>query len=209
MKITKYLHSCLLLEQEGTYILVDPGEYTYASALLPVESLKQLDYIVITHSHADHFSMPFVLELVAKFPSVKIISTSEVATILLEKSIPVSTKSDDLVIVSLLPHERLFDKNIPENIQVNIAGILSHPGDSFRSIKTNKVFALPMQGPWGSLVQAMNLAITLKPQYIIPIHDWHWKDEFKKDMYLRCAGFLAHYGITFFALEDGKEITIQ
>lgn len=208
MKITKYIHSCLLLEHDGMTVLVDPGSYTLASNIFPIETLQTLDYIVITHSHLDHFSLPFVQALVRKFPEVTIVTTGELVTVLYTHTIVASGASDAVISLSRIPHEALFDSAIPENVQADIFGFLSHPGDSFHATTTKKVFALPMQAPWGSLVEAMQLVARLKPEYVVPIHDWHWKDDFKRAMYQRCTEYLATLGIIFISLEDGVSVDI-
>ena len=60
MKITKFLHSCLLVENQGTTILTDPGFYTYRENILPLDKITRIDYIAITHEHEDHLYIPFL-----------------------------------------------------------------------------------------------------------------------------------------------------
>ncbi len=69
MKITKFVHSCLLVEAEGKVILVDPGDFSWGSGTFDIVKLNQLDKIVITHEHSDHFCEPFVKALAEKFPA--------------------------------------------------------------------------------------------------------------------------------------------
>jgi len=68
MKISKHIHSCLLVEDEGKTILIDPGKYSYDEKALNVVSLEKLDMIAITHQHSDHMYIPLIKEIVAMFP---------------------------------------------------------------------------------------------------------------------------------------------
>ena len=53
IKITWYSHACLLIETEGTKLLVDP--FITGNPLSPVDANEvQTDYILISHGHADH-----------------------------------------------------------------------------------------------------------------------------------------------------------
>ena len=49
MKITKFGHSCLLVEENGVRILFDPGSYSTAQ-----NDVKNIDVVLITHEHSDH-----------------------------------------------------------------------------------------------------------------------------------------------------------
>jgi L-ascorbate metabolism protein UlaG (beta-lactamase superfamily) len=51
MKITKFGHACLELEENGQLLILDPGFYTQ-----PIENRTDVQAIVITHIHDDHCS---------------------------------------------------------------------------------------------------------------------------------------------------------
>ena len=61
MKVSKHLHSCLLVEDDaGPVALLDPGNYTLEESALPVDELSRLDFVLITHEHQDHMSVPLI-----------------------------------------------------------------------------------------------------------------------------------------------------
>jgi L-ascorbate metabolism protein UlaG (beta-lactamase superfamily) len=74
MKITKFIHSCLIVEIENKNILLDPGSYTAEENALNIEEIDTLDYLLITHEHQDHMHLPFVKQIVKKFPEIKVMS---------------------------------------------------------------------------------------------------------------------------------------
>ena len=69
MKISKHLHSCLLAEEAGKIILIDPGNYTFEEKALDIGKLEKLDFLLITHEHQDHIYLPFLKIIFEKFPS--------------------------------------------------------------------------------------------------------------------------------------------
>lgn len=208
MTITKYLHSCLLIEEDNKTILLDPGQYTYEAKVLDLGKLNKLDYLIITHEHFDHFFLPFVKEFVAKFPQVKIISNQSVVDLLQKENIHASYTGNDFVQTEEVPHEKLFDKAPPPNVKFTLFSKLTHPGDSFHFDTTTDILAMPIQAPWGSLVQAVEKIMELKPKVVIPIHDWHWKDDVRKGFYERLTEYFKPQGIELKGLETGEMIQV-
>src|SRR5579864_2125034 len=98
MKITKFVHSCLLVEGnletgEARNILIDPGQFSWESGLIDLNKLPQVNRILITHEHQDHFYLPFVQALKEKFPDAKIITNPNVVKILKDAHISSQTTS--------------------------------------------------------------------------------------------------------------------
>ena len=197
MKISKYVHSCLLIEEQDKTILIDPGNYTAEEKALNVSRLEKLDFILITHEHEDHMYIPLIQELVSKFPEVRLISNSSVAAILEEEGFPVSTEENDFIVKKDVSHEKLLGGVVLQNTLFHLFGKLTHPGDSLQFDSTKEILALPIQAPWGSMVQAIEKAAELKPKVVIPIHDWHWSEKARKRLYGMAADYLREKGIDF------------
>ena len=208
MKITKYVHSCLLVETSDRVALFDPG--MMSEAALDVDKLTRLDDIFITHEHGDHKSIPLLKKLIAKFPAVRITSTEEVIKQLAAEGIKATTTPPDGVVFFDSPHESvkpLF--NEPQEIGIHYLDKLSHPGDSHSFHETKAILALPITAPWGSSIRALNLALELKPQHVLPIHDWHWRDEAREQTYSMFQRILGEQGITFHPLQTGQPVDID
>lgn len=210
MKITKLVHACLLVEMPAPVnrtALFDPGVYS----TVDVDSLEYLDDIIITHSHADHFSIDLVKSLVAKFPDVHITAPDEVVTQLNAESIPATSAASEGIAFFSSPHEAirpLFEADPPQEIGVHYLDVLSHPGDSHSFVETKSILALPVQAPWGSTVDAAKLALELKPKYVIPIHDWHWSDAARETLYAGLEKRFAEQGITFIKAINGEPFVL-
>lgn len=83
-----------------------------------------------------------------------------------------------------------------------------HPGDSFDFKTSSEILTLPITAPWGSTTRAVEKAMELKPKVIIPIHDWHWKDEAWKQFYSLLQGVFEKEGIDFKKLENNQIIEV-
>lgn len=208
MKISKHIHSCLLVEDGWKTILIDPGNYTFEEDGLDVKKLDKLDMILITHEHLDHVYPPLIKKILEKFPEIKIYSNGAVKNVLAKDGIKTETMGDEIFSVVSAPHELLLGGRTVENTLFNIFGKLTHPGDSLKFEKTLDVLALPIQAPWGSFVSSVEKAVLLKPKIVIPIHDWHWKDAARRKMYDQAKNYLAEKGIEFCGLEVGEELIV-
>lgn len=213
MKITKFVHSCLLVEMPepvNRTALFDPG--TFSEEALDVEKLEFLDDIIISHQHQDHMSIPLIRQLVGKFPEVRVTAPKDAAAILNAEGIKASSEPGQGIEFFKSPHEKLrpmMDVDPPDEIGVHYLGLLSHPGDSHSFKESKAVLALPMQAPWGSTRRAIELALKLKPDYILPIHDWHWSDQARRGAYDNYEKIFAEHDIKFYKLKTGQPIVID
>jgi L-ascorbate metabolism protein UlaG (beta-lactamase superfamily) len=212
MKITKYVHSCLLVEMPepiNRTALFDPGDFSVGA--LDIDALKFLDDIIITHGHSDHFNLSFIQKLVAKFPSVHITAPPEVVESLAAANIEASSQASDGIVFFDSPHEVIkpfYAYDPPQEIGVHYLDTLSHPGDSHNFHQTMPILALPVQAPWGSTNNAVKLGLTLKPKYILPIHDWHWSEEARAASYSLMEQVFAGEGIVFLKLQTGVPVVL-
>jgi L-ascorbate metabolism protein UlaG (beta-lactamase superfamily) len=209
LTVTKFVHACLLVETPDRAALFDPG--TLSTPNIDIDKLTRLDDIFITHEHGDHKDIPFIKRLVAKFPDVRITTTGEVVKQLAGEGIKAGDQPSEGVVFFDSPHESvapLFGQP-PEEIGIHYLDVLSHPGDSHSFRETKAVLALPVAAPWGSTIKALNLALELKPKFVLPIHDWHWRDEAREQSYGMFERILGEQGITFFKLQTGQPVEIN
>ncbi|HET7630571.1 MAG TPA: MBL fold metallo-hydrolase [Candidatus Saccharimonadales bacterium] len=210
MKITKLVHSCLLIETPERVGLIDPGNFS-AQAITNL-SLSRLDDILITHEHGDHMDIDIIKDLLSEFPAVNIIAPDEAAQKLQAAGIETATdKLIDGVETFDSPHESvapLFGQP-PQEYGYHYLDKLSHPGDSHSFSETKAILALPVSAPWGSTIKAINLGLELKPKYVIPIHDWHWNDQARASLYDKMAVAFEDNGINFIKPDNGQAFEID
>lgn len=209
MKFTKFVHACILVETPDRVAVFDPG--SFSKQAFDVSKLERLDDIFITHEHGDHYSLPLIKKFVEKFPRVRITSTPSVVAKLQAAGIQASSEPPQAVTFFNSPHEDvapLFDQP-PQEIGIHFQNVFSHPGDSHSFTETKEILALPMTAPWGSSIRALNLALELKPRHVLPIHDWHWRDEAREQSYNSFERVLGEQGITFHKLRTGEPVEID
>jgi len=212
MKITKFVHSCLLVEMPSPVnrtVVFDPGVFS----TLDPGKLEYLDDIFITHGHADHMAPELIRKLQAKFPKVRITAPADARQQLEQAGVAnVSSEAPDGVRFFSAPHEPIrpyFPSDPPEEFGYHYLDMLSDPGDSHSFHETMPILALPVTAPWGDVVEATKVALELKPKFVLPIHDWHWRDEARQGLYETLEERFEDAGITFLKLVDGEPVVID
>lgn len=209
MKVTKYTHSCLLIERKGTNILIDPGTYSSESEALQKADLPKLDYVFITHIHNDHLDSDWLSKSLADFGNPRVAGNPSVVSELKKAGIEATSELPGFAAKHEWPHEELpWGSQAPPNWGFTFFDTLTHPGDSLRFDTTASTLALPVQAPWAHIKQAIESALTMKPQTIIPIHDWHWKDEARLNFYKKTKTYLDDMGVGFIEAEDGVSFEV-
>src|ERR1700756_5778879 len=68
MRLTKYEHACVVLEKDGTSIVIDPGSFSPGAA----EIIAGADAILLTHEHMDHVNEAAVNAALAARPDLRV-----------------------------------------------------------------------------------------------------------------------------------------
>lgn len=210
MKITKYEHACLLVEDEGKKLVIDPGNFS-ASLGVP----ENVVAIVITHAHMDHLDKTYLEQLLNANPAAKIFSTESVATELTDNPVTVVRAGDEQQIEPFLLHffggqHALIHESIPraENIGVMVNNTLYYPGDSLvkPDSKSVPVLALPINAPWMRIGEAMDFLTAIKPRRVFPTHDSLMSADGYGIHDRLVGGLAASIGSEYIHLEPGQSI---
>jgi L-ascorbate metabolism protein UlaG (beta-lactamase superfamily) len=207
--IQKLADSCVRVEIGGHIALLDPGFYTWEQDELDLASMPAPDRLLITHNHTDHLSIEFVQALVEAYPAMEIETNEDVAAVVGKAGINATTESASWTVQFTAPHERTPMGSQPQNVGFLVAEVFAHAGDSYTFDAAPAVLALPLSPPWGSTTEAVELAKRLKPQYVVPIHDWHLGERGKKWLYDMTRRVLAEEGITVLPLDDFETVTVE
>ena len=176
MKITKYGHACLLVEENGVRFLLDPGSYSSG-----FEGLTELDAILITHEHADHLVIDKVKELLEHNPGAMVITDEASAAQLAEAGVKTTTVHEGdkhdvkgVEVVAVGSKHAIIHPTIPQAVNVGylIAGSFFYPGDALTVPPGKvKILALPSVAPWSKISETIDYLLEVKPQIAIPVHD--------------------------------------
>lgn len=211
MKLTKFVHSCVLVEHDGKAVLFDPGIFSWNSGLIQVASMPMLDAVVVSHKHQDHCAEPFVRELAKTFPDAHWFAPSDLHDDLKSWGVTQVTNQSGDDIETTEGNHALVDPVAPQvqNLVSHWNGLVTHPGDSHEFSETKDVLLLPIQAPWGTTIRAVQLAQELQPKFIVPIHDWMWRDEWRESSYDRLVQLFEDSSVTFLRPIDGQTIEVE
>lgn len=172
MKVTKFEHSGFLIEENGRGLLIDPVEF---EKTLP--NIDNLDAIVVTHKHGDHFQPAVIDRIRAANPNVVIFTTNDnVAAIAGAKAV----EAGDVIEAGEFrleffskTHAEIVPGMIPcENIGVVINRLFAHLGDSLDYPKEEvEAIAVASAAPWLKMFEAMEYITKAKAKIFIPCHD--------------------------------------
>lgn len=176
MNITKYEHACLVLEEEGKKLVIDPGEYT--STFGPLEDIVA---VVITHQHPDHFLAKHVQSIITANPEVQVFMPADTkAQFADEHAVAVTGGEEKLIHPFTLKffgenHHVIEPSMTPiNNVGVLVNDTLYYPGDSFTVPVTDAVIgalAVPASAPWFKMADAMEFIRAIRPRSCFMTHD--------------------------------------
>ncbi len=178
MKITKLGHCALVIEHKGKKIMTDPGSYTVDTQI----EVRDLDFILYTHEHQDHFHLESLKEIIKNNPNVKIFANISVGDLLEKENIPytlvqhkdITMLGDEIVLEGIGEKHALMHSSIPlsDNIGFFVDKRLWYPGDAFTPHDREvEILALPVSGPWMKISEAIDYALQIKPKKVFPVHD--------------------------------------
>ncbi len=174
MRLTKLEHACLILEKDGHKLVVDPGSFT-----APLVDLHDVDAVVVTHEHADHWTPDQLTHLLATNPDATVYGPSGVATAAEGFDVHVVADGDTVEVgpFTLAFHgsrHAVIHESIPviDNVGVLVDGSLFYPGDQFTVPPVPvDVLATPVGAPWLKVSEVIDYVAAVKPRLAFPTHE--------------------------------------
>jgi L-ascorbate metabolism protein UlaG (beta-lactamase superfamily) len=213
MRLTKFGHSCLLVEDQGARLLLDPGTLSGR-----FEGLEGLTAILYTHQHNDHLDPDRVRRLLDGNPGVRVVSDEGSVEQLGQAGADVEVvhEGDDLelggVRVRALGRDHAMlhpDAPIVPNVGYLVGGRLFHPGDAFTPPgQPVEVLAVPTAAPFMKLAEAIDYLREAGPRVAVPIHEKMLSEAGVGLHYRQLKALGARDTVTFRVLDDGQPVDL-
>lgn len=206
--IRRLSDSCLLVTTDAGTTLFDPGFHTFDAGKIDLDSIGDVQRVLITHEHGDHVKPEFVRWLVDRGTDVAVHANQAVATLLAPHDIEVTIDDPEGISHEDVIHETIPNGTAPDNRSYTIDGVLTHPGDSYQPTTTAPVLALPLLVPWGSTTASVQFARRLSPTHVVPIHDFYTSPQGRQFVVGMAKNVLAGDGIEVVPLDWGDHFTV-
>jgi L-ascorbate metabolism protein UlaG (beta-lactamase superfamily) len=208
MRLTKLGHSCLLVEEGGARLLLDPGTLSGG-----FEELEGLTAVLFTHQHPDHLDQERLRGLLDRNPRARVISDQGSAEPLGQAGVEVEVVADGQeldvggvgVRVAGRDHAVIHpDIPVVPNVGYLVGGRLFHPGDAFTEPgQPVEVLAVPAAAPWLKVSEPIDYLRAVRPKVAVPVHDQVLSDAGRSIHYRQLEQLGAKGGGTLRSLDDG------
>ncbi|HEY8701527.1 MAG TPA: MBL fold metallo-hydrolase [Arthrobacter sp.] len=218
MKLTKYTHACVRLEQDGRVLVLDPGTFSETN-----EALHGAQAVLITHEHGDHIDVPAVVNALRRMDGLTVFAPAGVAANLRAEAPGAAARINTVEpgtsfqaagfsVRSFGGQHALIHPQIPvvPNIGYLVDGNVYHPGDSFIipdgiSVRT---LLVPIHAPWNKASEVVDFVIGVRAPRAFQLHDGLLNEMGLKMVEAHVTRLGAKYGTEFTHLSAGETVEV-
>jgi L-ascorbate metabolism protein UlaG (beta-lactamase superfamily) len=177
VKLTKHEHACVVLDKDGTSLVIDPGSFSADAPAI----IAAGEAVLITHEHMDHVNTTALNAALADRPELRVFGPTAVGHMLGAQpgQFTSVTAGDELDVAgfSVTVHgtqHAVIHPDIPAvaNVGYLVDGALYHPGDAFfvPAVPVTTLL-LPVSGPWMKIGEAADFVRAVGPEQLVQIHE--------------------------------------
>jgi len=178
MRLTKYTHSCIRLDDGDRALVIDPGVFSETQL-----ALDGAHAVLITHEHADHLDSPALVAAAGADPSLRVWAPAAVAETLAAElgdrvtavGAGASFEAAGFTVRTFGGLHALIHPLIAApvaNVGYLVEGALYHPGDSFMVPPVPvETLLIPIHAPWSKISEVIDFAASVRAPRAFQIHD--------------------------------------
>jgi L-ascorbate metabolism protein UlaG (beta-lactamase superfamily) len=173
MRLTKFGHACVRLEDGDRVLVIDPGTLSEPDVLAGATA------VLITHEHEDHLDTDKLAAARARNPALTVHTHAALAEAL-GAGVSAVAAGDTFTAAGFTvravggEHAEIVD-GLPgcANLGYVVEGVY-HPGDSlFVPAEAVETLLLPASGPWLKIGEAIGFVRAVGPARAFPVHESH------------------------------------
>jgi len=176
VRLTKFTHSCVRLDDGDRAMVIDPGIYSQADT-----ALDGVGAVLVTHEHVDHLDAAAVLAVAERRPDLRVWCPESVRGQLdrLGERVTVVTAGEEFTahgftVRAFGGQHALIHSSVPvvANLAYLVEGSVYHPGDSFTVPEVAvETLLLPVHAPWSKIAEVLDFVIGVRARRVHQIHD--------------------------------------
>ncbi|MCL2781134.1 MAG: MBL fold metallo-hydrolase [Actinomycetia bacterium] len=211
MRMTKFEHACVRLEDHDRTLVLDPGGFSDAAG-----ALSGADAVLITHEHADHIDAVALRAAAAANPALAVYAPAVVAASFADLAVTVMAAGEEFDaagfhVETFGGQHALIHPSIPvvANIGCLIDASLYHPGDSF-TVPARPVGTLlvPIHAPWSKVAEVIDFVVSVRAPQAFQIHDALLNDTGLGLVEGHVSRIGAEFGTAYRHLATGETVTV-
>ena len=211
MKVTKYGHACVVIEEQGKKLVIDPGAFTDDFG-----GTTAIAAVVVTHEHSDHFNPGHLQAIITANPDVKLYMPADVASTFDTPATNVVRGGEQAEVGPFTlqfygEKHAVIHPSVPvcDNVGVMVNDRFFYPGDSFTiPDHAPELLALPVSGPWLKTAETVDYVSAVKPTQCFPTHNRLLSDVGHKTFNTWAERFCKLADVGFNNLRNGESLEV-
>jgi L-ascorbate metabolism protein UlaG (beta-lactamase superfamily) len=179
MRLTKFAHSCVRLDDDSRALVVDPGIFLDAAQIADV--FQGADAVLVTHEHGDHVNVEALRAAATADPELHVWAPASVANQFADLGDRVHTvregesfEAAGFAIQTFGGQHAVIHPTVAviPNVAFLIDERVYHPGDSL-IVPTMPVETLlvPIHAPWSKIAEVVDFVVSVRASNAYQIHD--------------------------------------
>lgn len=214
MRLTKYTHACVRLDDGDRALVIDPGTFSEATA-----ALDGADAVLVTHEHFDHLDVEALLAAARTNSDLRVWAPSPVVQSLGElggRAIAVEPgESFDAAGFGVRAFGGKHAVIHPAlgtpcaNVGFLVDDAIYHPGDSFFVPPARvETLLVPLHAPWSKLSEVIDFVVSVRAPRAFQIHDAMLSEPGAKNSVGHVTRFAESHGSRFTFLSPAESVEI-